>query len=196
MAKNYKDKNLSKIMSVTKPKDESRVYINSRGISMEILPLPPYLIQMASTSVTKPNPPTYTVKLEGGGEETHIHDEESIAQSSDEEKLAWEKYKQELREVEIKSTELLINVILVEAVKVEIPNRDAWIKRQKLMGFPIPEDEEELMLMFKKTQVLGNEQDITEITRRAISLGGITEEELETVKNSFQDKVESESSEQ
>jgi len=192
MTKNFKDKNVTKVVNINESVSEIS-FVNSRGISVKLRPLPPYLIQMASTAIDKPEPPTYVVKLEGGGEEIHTHDQESILQSSQEEQTEWSKYLEKVREADQKATEVLINVVLVEGVEVEIPEREKWIKKQKLMGLPVPEDEDELLLMFKKTQVIGNDKDIEFIIQSVMKIGGITEEDLKSVKNSFQDKLESDS---
>lgn len=191
MAKNYRDKNIQKIKSILEPSEGPETYVTSRGLEITLLPLPPYLIQMTTSSVEIPTPPTYTIKIEGGGEETHEHDEQSIRESSDEEKAQWEKYRAALREANAKVADTLLTVVLMEGVRVEIPDKERWLKRQKLMGLEVPDDEDEQELLFKKTQVIGSGRDIEVIMQRTISLGGITPEELKTVKDSFQGSMES-----
>lgn len=192
MAKNFKDKNINRVVNINESPTEIE-FVTSRGLKVTLRPLPPYLVQMASTAIEKPEPPSYIVKTEGGGEEIHTHDQESIMQSSPEEQLEWSKYLEKVREADQKATDVLINVVLVEGVEVTIPDKERWIKRQKLMGLTVPEDEDEMMLMFKKTQVIGNDKDVEFIVQSVMKIGGITEEDLNSVKNSFQDKLESES---
>ena len=194
MSKNYADKNVNKVLSQSPQNNSSeKEFVNSRGLKVTLLPLPPYLIEMATSVVKAPPVPTYDIVLEGGGIETHTHDAESIEQSSDEEKLKWTQYLIEKKKANAASVDVLMKVILIEGVRVEIPDRDNWIKRQKLMGLPVPEDEEELMLMFKKTQVVGNDKDIEYITQYVMQMSNVAEEDIKVVKDSFQDNVESNS---
>ena len=86
-----------------------------------------------------------------------------------------------------------MNIILIEGVELPIQDEDKWVKRQKLMGITVPDDEEERSLMYKKQNVIGNTQDIELVTRKVMELTGVSREEVDLVKKSFQNPVEPES---
>jgi hypothetical protein len=193
MSKGYKDSNLNKLSNALRSEVKEVEFVNSRGLKLKLHALSPYLVQMATESVEKPSVPTYTITTADGSEETHFHDEESIAQSSDEEKKKWETYKKGIQEAEAKASEILLNIILIEGVELPIQDEDKWVKRQKLMGITVPDDEEERSLMYKKQNVIGNTQDIELVTRKVMELTGVSREEVDLVKKSFQNPVEPES---
>jgi hypothetical protein len=166
-------------------------YITSRGIEIKLRPIPPYLIQMTSSSFEMPEPPTYTVQTEGGGIEVHKHDEASIAQSSPEEQATWIEYTEKVNAAASKASEQLMTIVLIDGVDVEIPDENRWLKKMSLMGITVPEDPEDRLLMYKKTELLGNPDDMAKIMELVLGLTGVNREDLNKIKNSFQDRMES-----
>jgi len=167
----------------------SQNFVNSRGISMTLRAIPPYLAQMANEAISRPKPPTYAIELEGGGTEEHVHDETSIAQSSDAEKIKWAEYQDALLESIRTSTESLLNIILIEGVELEIDDMPRWLKKMELMHIPVSDDPEERLLAYKKAYVLGSKEDINDVTSRVMAMTGLSREDVNNVKQSFPDTV-------
>lgn len=192
MSKRYKDPNVAKVMAMA---EENQIlekpWINSRGDSMILRAIPPMLIQMATESISLPVVPTYTIELEGGGTETHMHDEESIEQSGPEEKKKWEDYKKELVISNTKATEVLLNVILLEGVVLTFADPARLEKRLTMMGVKLPEDPDEKEFMLKKAYAISSGNDAGMIMNTVMELTGIKREDIDNLKNSFPGDVES-----
>jgi len=165
-------------------------FTNSRGLTMKLHAIPPYLAQMAMTAIPQPSVPTYTVQLEGGGEEVHQHDEDSISQSGPAEKALWLAYKSDLQDAERAASDALLNVILIEGLEVEL-DLPKMVKRMKMMSIRIPEDPDEMELMVKKAYVIGGQEDVERITTLVMNLSGVSNDTLEQTKDTFQDTMES-----
>jgi len=191
---NTEKKTIEKLMPSLSEKN-SDIFVNSRGMKIKLRPLPPYLVQIATESIVRPEIPTYSIKTESGDIETHQHDEKSISQSNDEEKLKWAEYIEETKKVNVKISTLMIDIVLMEGIDAQIENEQRWIKRQQLMGITVPEDPEEKLLMYKKTCIISTPEDIAEITRKVMSLTGVSTEDIEKLKDSFPSDTESQSSE-
>lgn len=203
MTKGYKSSNLAKVEKMISSKNPEefneenfRGYKNSKGIDVILVPIAPYLIELASSTIEIPEAPTYTVETIDGGIEIFHHDQTSVDQSDDETKKKWFEYQAAVKEADRKASEILMNIIMVEGIKLDsIPDEERWIKRQKLMGIPIPDDYEEKLLMYKKTQILASPEDIENVTRIVIELTMVSKEEVASAKKTFQGNVESEASE-
>jgi hypothetical protein len=186
MSKGYKDPDLERLEELSSLSKQSYVsFTNSRKVSMKLKAIPPYLVQMAYEALPKPETPSYTVAIEGGGTETHIHDETSIAQSSDAEKAKWNEYKIILKQNEMKAQEMILNIILIEGVEISSDEERKFSGRLKLMGISLPEDPDERELSFKRAYALGTPEDAEFITRTVMKLTGISQEDLTSLKNSF-----------
>lgn len=188
MSKNNDD--LKKLTETLRSEQKQVLFTNSRGLTVTLKALSPYLVQMATESIDRPTVPTYVVVTADGTEETHFHDEESIAQSSEEEKKKWTQYKDLLRASELKASEILLNVILMEGVQLEFEDEESWTKRQKIMGIPVSEEHEERLLAYKKQQVIGDTEDVENIIKTVMRLTGVSRDEVDLVEKSFPDNVE------
>ena len=189
---------LQEINRVVKSELQEKDFVNSRGLKVKLLSLPPYLIQMATASFEKPDPPTYTIQTAEGTEEVHSYDETSIVDplTPDEDRKKWEDFQKELAEIEARSSEVLLNVILLEGVQLDFSSEieNSWVHRMGLMKISVPDDHDERLLMYKKMTVIGNTEDIQNITNEVMRLTVVSREEIDTIKDSFQDSVESGSS--
>jgi hypothetical protein len=195
MTKGYvKNPQLEKMNEMSKPEAKVIEFINSRGTVVELLPLPPYMVQMAIDSVDRPQVPTYKIQTEGADEE-HPYDEVSIAdpKTPAEDQEAWLDYLDELSLAETRSSEILVNLILSESVNIPFDQETetSWVKKMKMIGMRVPEDHEERLLMYKKQYVVGNSNDIAELTQKVMSLTLVSKEEVDLAKKSFQDPDES-----
>jgi len=191
MAKNYENPNLAKLLEISKPEQiTSRKFTTSRGIEVILRSVPPYLVQMATKSVSVPKPPTYDVELLGGGVETHTHDATSIEQSSDEEKKQWATYQAELQVANQEASDILLSIILLEGVDVEIPDKERFAKRMKLMHLEVPDDPDEQDLFYRKAYVIGSQDDAEKIIQIVLELTQVSGEALKSAESSFRDNVE------
>lgn len=194
MAKGYNDKKLNQVMEMVNPSPEKKEveFTNSRGIKVTLRAMSPFIVQLATESIERPEIPTYVTEIEGGGSETVFHDEKSILdpKTSEEDKQAWAEYQIALREADRKSSEIMMNVILIESVDVAIDDIPRWIHKQKMMGITVPENEDERLLLYKKEYVIACPADMEEITKIVMTLTGVSREEIDIAKKSFQGPVE------
>lgn len=171
---------------------ENMVFVNSAGQPFVIQGLPPLLMADISANVALPKVPTYTVTTASGDVEVHNHDETTLVTQED--KDAWSKYLLELARVNAKVSDQMLTCILLEGVVVtDDTDISRWEKRRRMVGLPVPEDIEERMLAYKRTMVIRCTEDIARLMDSVMALTGISEEELEKTKATFQDKVEPES---
>jgi hypothetical protein len=171
-------------------------FTNSRGITMDLMGLPPYLIQMATESIKRPIPPTYTVKRADGGEDEFPHSQETIddPKTSKKEKEKWSSYLAEMKMADAQASEVLLNVILVEGIKLHTEPDEMvnWEKRMKMMKISIPEDDMEKELVYKKEYAFSTQDDVEILMTKVLELTGVSRSEVDLAKSSFPNKVESE----
>lgn len=191
MSKGYKNPNLSSVVEAAQDRPDSVEWTTSRGIKVTLKPIPPFLVQMAAQSIEKPVIPTYEVSTVGGGVEVHTHDEDSIAQSSSEEKLMWAEYKEAMMVADQKATDVVLDIILLEGIDVSIEDEEAFVKRMRVFGLTISEDPTERSLQMRKAYLIGCKEDADSITSIVMSLTGVTIKDLSAARQSFPDQVES-----
>lgn len=166
-------------------------YVTSKGIVITLHSMPPLIVTRVAETITFPDKPTYTIKLESGDEEVHDHDKTTLV--SPEDRSAWEKYITEYSAAESETTYKILRAVLMEGVDVEIPDEQLirWKKRQELMGIPVSEDFEEMLIHYKETEIIGGKEDMQDILNEVMKLSGITEEALKVARRSFPNTVES-----
>jgi hypothetical protein len=191
MAKGYVNPNIQALISKSGEVASSVEYTNSQGIKITLKAVPPYLAQSVRASVKYPEAPTYQVQIAGSEEfEVHIHDEDSIAQSGEEERAKWTAYKMGIAEANERSSENMLNLILMEGVICEAPDLTKFKKKMKILGVETPTDEDEAELFWKRLYVIGSATDAEVITQIVLSLSGVSSEEVDSMKGTFQDTVE------
>lgn len=192
MAKNYKNRELESLINSVQQGPDVVEWTTSRGFSIKLQPIPPYLAQMALQSIEKPDPPTYEIVLASGEKEIHFHDETSIEQSSDDEKAKWTRYQEELSVVNDQMTELLLNIILLEGVIMNKEDEEKQAKRMRALRVRLPEDEIDRSIEIRKAYLIGCKEDADSITSMVFALSGISVKDLTLARDSFPDQVESE----
>jgi hypothetical protein len=155
--------------------------------------LPPLELPDIYNSVVFPTRPSYKVTTADGGEQEFPHDETTL--TTDEDRAAWEEYKSGLEKAEAELTEKILNEILIEGIDMssDHPDVERWRNKQILKGMEIPENEDAMLLLFKRSLVACSTEDINEITGIVMELTGVDKERLDAAKRSFQDSMESES---
>lgn len=175
------------------PKIRIGEYTSSTGAKVGLRGLPPLTIPRLTETVVFPDKPTYDITTEDGHVETYEHDLDSL--TNDEDKAEWEQYLEDLEEAESVLTQRTIKAILLEGIDVQPKGVDfeRWKKRQELMGMPVSDDKEEMLLHYKETHIIGTAEDIQEVTLLVMELTGVPAEEIDKLIASFPDSVESES---
>jgi hypothetical protein len=174
------------------PKDlRSAEYINTTGIRVTLIGVPPMLIPAIADSIEFPSKPTYTVTLATGDAQIFEHDEKSL--TTDEDKKAWADYKAKNNEAEDTLSRRMLKAVLLEGVIInaEMPELLKWKKRQELIGIKLSDDEDELALQYKEIAVARSKDDIENIMSMVMELTGVDREALDLAKSSFQDSMES-----
>lgn len=190
MAKGYKQ---VKDLHEQAKKNRKVEWTSSRGVKVILRGIPPMLVASLEGVVEFPKKPTYKITTVAGDEEVYEHDETTLV--SEEDKAAWKRYVVENMIAEQKLTEITLNTVLYEGVDIVDLSEQLvkWRKKRKIIGLPIPEDDDEASLAFKTTEVVGDEQDMEYILETVMRLSGVSESAIETASKSFQDKMESES---
>lgn len=177
-----------------------KVFTTIAGEQIEYGPILLEDLQLAQNAVEREfrehgeplDPPTYEVDVLGGEKEYHSHTAETIAEASDEEKEQWRLYldaKQRLGT----ATEERTALIFLEAMKVELPEDDSWIKRRKrLFNDEIPEDAEQRLLYYVNKVLLKTPADRNGIVEAILdlSMSGTSEEVKQAYKDLFRRQME------
>lgn len=190
MSKNHKGVRLISTVDVN-----SAEYTTIRGHKIKLMGLPPFLVPDIYNSIQFPTPPTYEVEVAGGGKEIFPHEVTDTVNTlrTEEDKVAWNKYLEEKAAADRKLSEKLNNAILLEGVQTTDPPEmfEAWKRRQKLIGMELPEDEDQLLLLYKRDAIIGSIEEIEVIFKTVMELTGISTDEVRSTENSFPDSMES-----
>lgn len=186
-------KGKGKILRVNIPKNGEEpiqhVFVNSAGDEFEIVGLSPLMLPSLAEGVAVPKKPTYTVETVGGDVETHEHDETTL--QTEEDHKAWNAYKMHSRLYERELTDRILACVLLEGVVLpEDLDVSRWEKRQRMMGITVPQDEEEKMLLYKRSQVIKSTSDIEALIVAVMGLTGVDQGAIDLARQSFPDTME------
>lgn len=180
-------------MQSKQPKNE---FTNSRGFTVKIQAITWLLSEIekshaevyeAETGKKPPTPPTYQVEILGGAKETHAHDATTLVTDAD--KLAWAVYESALGEYNNFTGERVSRLVLSEGVIIgEVP--EAWKKRMAFLKIPLPDDPDELKLLYTKTTVTPEPNDIMGLLTAVMGLSGVPAEALSIAEDMFRREVE------
>lgn len=154
--------------------------------------------------------PIYTVETAGGGEQAFEMDAEYVEANPDQKEL-WENHLKAVNDLDAEINEARQNV-LMDAVLVDLPEDETWLKRQKKYRVLLPtkpkqddfENDEEyqeahedylarLRRHYLETEVLKTVEDlyglIEEIMMTSLK-GSMSEEELEAARQSFRNSLQ------
>jgi hypothetical protein len=183
-----KHKNELKVYDFSTEK-RSAEYITTGGMHVILHGIPPLLIPDIVSSVVFPTVPTYTVVTASGDTQTFPHDETTI--TTDEDKVAWSKYKEQLDVANSEMSTKMIMAILEDGVEIDDDILIKWKKRQKRMGLLIPEDEDDCIIACKRNLIVSSADDIKHIMDIVMNLTGVSEEVVESTKKAFPDSLQS-----
>lgn len=135
--------------------------------------------------------PTYTVELAGTkSTQTFEHDETTL--KTDEDREMWAKHVDALSRYTIELNELRTEIVL-DCIKVELPEDTKWMDRQKRHHVKLPTDPYELRHHYIRTQVLRSVEDIYLAMQKVIvaSLSGsVDEAAIEASLKTFRDTIQ------
>lgn len=185
------------ITQPTKPKalrivDGRYFYTNMVGDSIELTHFPPLQASLAEQAARQrayeqfgePVKPTYTVEDTG---ETFEHDETTL--ETDEQRAAWEKWKQTTESVTAYVGEQMMRFFLFYGVKANPKDDPEWEARQLHFGIKIPTDPIDKKIHYVQTELVYGQKDIADIARYLMTLAGVREELISAAADSFRDPV-------
>lgn len=163
-------------------KPDNHVFINSSGMSVPLLPISMLEMEAIELNIEKNyrergepiDPPTYEVEVAGGGKKTYPLNENNLeVEGNDEEtvrrKMDWAVHQNALGRMTREINNIRTGLIL-EGIDVKVPEDGKWQARCKRMGIRLPEDPDELLDFYKKSQVVRTPEDILEIELKIIEL--------------------------
>jgi hypothetical protein len=192
--------------------EKKMIYRTVAGVELEYEPVSPLAIELSEQGTRKKyldagepiTPPTYKVTPVGGGEMLFEHDQESIKGDPEAEK-AWNAYIDANRRLQAEIAQER-TTLLLSAVKIELPNDDTWLRRQKRRNIVVPErplntddldamDEymEQLRSHYIMTEILKTVEDSYGLFEKIIQIslaGALTEEQISAASATFRSTKE------
>jgi hypothetical protein len=171
------------------------------------MPVADLLLRVGSNLVDPPEPeaPTYTITGAGGAEEQRTHTQESIddPKTTDEERIAWAFYLEQLEEweahtaeLDTKRGELRGRFMALRGVKVRgLPDDlQAWANEQQLLyGFEVDDQglphDKALLLAFIDQEIIRTPTDGAKVTAGILRASGLDQEALDAAEASFLDSL-------
>lgn len=143
-------------------------YHTLEGIEVPYGPVSSRLIGLIDTQYpTDIDPPTYKFVDVTGEIQELPHDATSIESenTTDEEKKAWDDYLAEKDRLIKKHNEELIRLCFLKGIKLSLPEDESWLEDHRYLKVPIPENPQDLKLLWLFTEVVKVEHDIYQLTR-------------------------------
>ena len=172
-------------------------YTSASGYELILNPLPPLQIQLVRDAAIKEaeklygerlGKPTYTIGTDDGAEETHEHDEATIAQDP-EAKKAWDAWQAQEAQIDAFANEKIMRFILLRGVSFEMPESDDWMEMQKYFGIDVPETGLDRRFHYIQTEVIGSVTDLTGLMSRIMEISGVDEETVAAAQATFRDTL-------
>lgn len=159
-------------------------YTTTAGTVVPILPVATQYLGLISQAVEREfraraeplDPPTYVSDAETvtGEKLSYPHTEETLETDDPEEtarnRAAWAAHQDALARKNTVLIERTMEYLLLEGVALDVPEDETWIKRARRWGLEIPEDPDDLKVLYLTTQVMRTPEDIKEIARAIMAL--------------------------
>lgn len=174
-----------------------QTYTTTRGRAITILPMPPMMREHLRSALAAeweeaghplPEKPTYVLKTAAGDEETHEHDEQSVAQAGADAKAAWQAWQDREAEFDNELKLRTIKAMIIDCLEFEID--PTWAAKAKAKKMRVPADEWERKIFFAETEVIGSGEDITTIIETAAKLTGVDARMVDAAHDSFRGGLE------
>lgn len=176
---------------------QSGTWTSSNGREIQLKKADMVFVQMATSSVELPDPPTYTVKV-GKSEREYPLDEVVIEQTDDPAEKArlsrqWNNYQQRLGMAYSELAKRASGAIFFEGTvpDMELLESDGrWFKKMKISGWKLPSDPDELWVLYLQTTL--SDEEIASLSEAiARYRGGPSEEMISAAEKSFPHDVPS-----
>ena len=171
-----------------------RQYTTERGIKIRIAAIP-LLLDAIREAHQHPEPPTYTEDVSGEMVEVAMTPEDMAAAKEhnpdwyEEHRAEWEAYQAEYRKSAEALNEKIFDAAALEAVQVDMPEGDGWVKRLARFGVAVGEDEDDQRIAYVRNMVIGGPKDILAVS--AIASGAdVTEDDLARAEASFRPLIQ------
>ena len=169
-----------------------KMFTFSDGTEVKLRPVSKFMIDNLKANRHIPSPPSYVVKLAGGGEQTLLHDETTIKNGTPEELVAWREY------IEVRDREAgefanhFFKLVVFEGVDIDDAQIEsgAWIRRHKFLGLTVPEDLTERRYYYIMNELLKDETDGGELMADILNISNVNVEAVKIIRDSFRIALE------
>lgn len=168
-------------------KTDRTLWKSSGGIEIRLQAIDPLFVQTVARSVKIPDVPTYDTKTYTGRIETHAFDAKAAEQTPGGMEI-WNRYQTELAESTSEQNDRVLQAVFLDGTVRPDNWTDAkWFKRMKIIGVDLPEDEDELWVLYLRTSL--SQEDVVSLSSSIIRLAGVPEEMIEAAEEIFRESV-------
>ena len=167
---------------------DANLYTTTDGRKIKVKKVDALFIQSVQNSVTMPEKPTYETRTGAGKVEKRRMDKLSAEQTPGGIEI-WEQYQKDLAEATSLQMERSMKAILLDGtVRPEGEFvTTAWQKRMRIIGIELPEDLDELWVMYLSTSL--SAEDLLGLSGAIMRLTGVAEEVIQQAEGTFHDPV-------
>lgn len=167
--------------------DDRFLFKSSKGVEIRLQSVDPLFLQTVSRSVKIPEVPTYETKTMSGRIEVHPFDAKAAEQTPGGVEI-WQKYQSELADAIAEQNDRVLRAAFLDGtVRPKEWHDERWFKRMRIVGIDLPDDEDELWVMYLLTTL--SQEDIATLTTKIIRLTGVPEEMIEAAEEIFRSGI-------
>lgn len=170
---------------------KKHAFITTDGTELELRPISVAILNRISQDIETKyrergeplDPPTYTIETAGGGEEIHIHTEETT--DTPEEKAALAAHQDAQERLSAEQNDKSLRYMVIKGVASNPPAD--WLEDAEYFGIDLPDDPRERKWIWIE-EVLKTAGDAQKFATHLMTLsatGGIEEEDLRAVEATF-----------
>lgn len=160
------------------------------GTTVALKNVDPIFIQTVINSVEYPKRPTYEVKMASGRIDKYPMDEK-VAEQSPELAPLWTKYRMDTQAAEAEQMKRMTRALILDGtVMPEVWEDREWERRMKIVGIDLPEDPEELWVVYLESKMTTAES--VALTGKIMRRTGVPEEFILAAEDSFRGQVHGE----
>lgn len=172
-----------------KPQQDNHRYTTTDGREIAIKKVDALFIQSVTNSVQKPEVPTYQTRTGAGRVETRKMDEVAAQQTPGGLEI-WNQYQADFNEATTQQLERSMKAVLLDGTQRPEGEfiTDTWQRRMRIVGVPLPEDLDELWVLYLSTSL--NAEDLIGLSGAIMRLTGVSEEVIAQAEDTFLDPVQ------
>lgn len=178
----------------------NRTFVTSSGLTIDLEPVPPLLIEdvrlKAMKTVEVPPVVIYKVELPDGTFLDYEHDEKSIVddQTTEAERIQWKARKDALQRQQAVAATKVMELFLAKGTIIDqtVIEGGTWRELQEYFGVEIPTNPIAAKIHYLRTEVLTTPDDINELIGAIMAVSGIDPGILEAARNSFRNRLREE----